>query len=110
MLKLRDEQWERIREHFPEENVPDTPAGRTPISTRRVLARPRPRNRDHLGDLRPALLVIAPMHAGAALGSRILFASHFWRRKRDGRQPERRSFLTRPALGHEPLSKAEGED
>ena len=37
MLKLRDEQWERIREHFPEENIPDIRPGRKPIPTRRVL-------------------------------------------------------------------------
>jgi len=37
VLKLRDEQWERIREHFPEENVPDTRPGRKPVPTRRVL-------------------------------------------------------------------------
>jgi len=37
VLKLRDEQWERIREHFPEENVPDGRPGRKPIPTRRVL-------------------------------------------------------------------------
>jgi len=37
VLKLRDEQWERIREHFPEENVPDSRPGRKPIPTRRVL-------------------------------------------------------------------------
>jgi transposase len=37
VLKLRDDQWERIREHFPEENVPDSRPGRKPIATRRVL-------------------------------------------------------------------------
>jgi transposase len=37
MLHLSDEQWERIREHFPEENIPDGRAGRKPIATRRVL-------------------------------------------------------------------------
>ena len=37
VLKLRDDQWERIREHFPEENVPDGRPGRKPIPTRRVL-------------------------------------------------------------------------
>jgi transposase len=37
VLKLRDEQWERIREHFPEENVPDSRPGRKPIPTRGVL-------------------------------------------------------------------------
>ena len=37
MLKPRDEQWERIREHFPEENIPDSHPGRKPIPTRRVL-------------------------------------------------------------------------
>jgi transposase len=37
VLDLRDEQWERIREHFPEENVPDSRAGRRPVATRRVL-------------------------------------------------------------------------
>src|SRR2546429_4711235 len=37
VLKLRDDQWERIREHFPEENVPDGRPGCKPIPTRRVL-------------------------------------------------------------------------
>src|SRR5215470_8681216 len=37
MLKLREEQWLRIREHFPEENVPDTRPGRKSIPTRRVM-------------------------------------------------------------------------
>jgi transposase len=37
VLDLRDEQWERIREHFPEENVPDSRLGRKPIPTRKVL-------------------------------------------------------------------------
>ena len=37
MLRLSDEQWERIRGHFPEENVPDSRPGRKPIPTRRVL-------------------------------------------------------------------------
>ena len=37
VLKLRDDQWERIREHLPEENVPDSHPGRKPIPTRRVL-------------------------------------------------------------------------
>src|SRR5438046_2325602 len=37
MIRLTDEQWERIREHFPEENVPDSRPGRKPIPTRRVL-------------------------------------------------------------------------
>ena len=37
MLKLSDEHWERIREHFPEENVPDSRPGRKPVTTRRVL-------------------------------------------------------------------------
>src|SRR5205807_3313069 len=37
VLKLRDDQWERIREHFPEENVQDSRPGRKPIPTRRVL-------------------------------------------------------------------------
>src|SRR5438270_11210363 len=37
VLKLRDDQWERIREHFPEENVPDSRPGRKPIPTRRAL-------------------------------------------------------------------------
>jgi transposase len=37
VLKLSDEHWERIREHFPEENVPDSRPGRKPVPTRRVL-------------------------------------------------------------------------
>ncbi len=37
MLRLRDDQWDRIREHFPEEHVPDSRPGRKPVSTRVVL-------------------------------------------------------------------------
>lgn len=37
MLKLSDEQWERIREHFPEENPPAGRVGRKPVPARRVL-------------------------------------------------------------------------
>ena len=37
MLRLSDDQWERIRNHFPEENIPEGRAGRKPISTRDVL-------------------------------------------------------------------------
>jgi transposase len=37
VLRLREEQWQRIREHFPEENVPDSRPGRKPIPTRQVL-------------------------------------------------------------------------
>jgi transposase len=34
---LRDEQWERIREHFPEEHIPEGRPGRKPVPTRAVL-------------------------------------------------------------------------
>ena len=37
MVKLTDEQWERIREHFPEERRVPGQAGRKPIPTRWVL-------------------------------------------------------------------------
>jgi transposase len=37
MLRLSNEQWERIREHFPEENIPAGRPGRKPIPTRKVL-------------------------------------------------------------------------
>lgn len=37
MLRLSDEHWERIREHFPEENIPEGRPGRKPIPTRAVL-------------------------------------------------------------------------
>lgn len=37
MLRLSNEQWERIREHFPEENIPASRAGRKPVPTRKVL-------------------------------------------------------------------------
>jgi transposase len=36
-LRLTDEQWEQIREHFPDENIPDGRPGRKPIPTRQVL-------------------------------------------------------------------------
>jgi len=34
---LTDSQWEKIRQHFPEENIPDGRPGRKPVATRRVL-------------------------------------------------------------------------
>src|SRR5581483_3764938 len=37
MLRLSDEQWERIRDHFPEEHIPEGRPGRKPIPTRAVL-------------------------------------------------------------------------
>ena len=37
MLRLSDEQWERIREHFPEEHIPSDRRGRKPIPARNVL-------------------------------------------------------------------------
>ena len=36
-MELNDTQWEMIREHFPEENIPDGRAGRKPVPTREVL-------------------------------------------------------------------------
>jgi hypothetical protein len=37
MIRLTDEQWERIRNHFPEEHIADGRPGRKPIPTRRVV-------------------------------------------------------------------------
>src|SRR5499427_5469697 len=37
MIRLRDSEWERIRDHFPEENIPDGHPGRRPVPTRQVL-------------------------------------------------------------------------
>jgi transposase len=37
MICLSDSEWERIREHFPEENIPEGRAGRKPIPARQVL-------------------------------------------------------------------------
>src|SRR3984893_6410728 len=37
MIRLSDSEWERIREHFPEENIRDGRAGRKPVPTRKVL-------------------------------------------------------------------------
>ena len=37
MIRLNDEQWERIREHFPEEHIPESRPGRKPVPTRKVL-------------------------------------------------------------------------
>jgi len=37
MLRLSDEQWEQIRGHFPEENIPEGRRGRKPVPTREVL-------------------------------------------------------------------------
>ncbi|MHB8404770.1 MAG: transposase [Gammaproteobacteria bacterium] len=37
MPRLSDEQWERIRKHFPEEHISTDRAGRKPVSARQVL-------------------------------------------------------------------------
>ena len=37
MMRLSDEHWDRIRHHFPEENIPSGRAGRKPIPARQVL-------------------------------------------------------------------------
>ena len=37
VIRLTNEQWERIRKHFPEEHIPDGRPGRKPIPTRHVL-------------------------------------------------------------------------
>jgi transposase len=37
VLRLSDEHWERIREHFPEEHIPSDRRGRKPIPARKVL-------------------------------------------------------------------------
>ena len=37
MIRLSDEQWERIRNRFPEENIPEGRPSRKPIPTRKVL-------------------------------------------------------------------------
>ena len=37
MIWLSDEHWECIRDHFPEEHIPDGRPGRKPVPTRRVL-------------------------------------------------------------------------
>ena len=37
MLKISDTHWERIKPHFPEENIPDGRPGRKPVPTRQVL-------------------------------------------------------------------------
>src|ERR1700751_2437647 len=37
MIRLGDEQWERIRKHFPEEHIADDRPGRKPVPTRRVF-------------------------------------------------------------------------
>jgi hypothetical protein len=39
MIRLTDEQWERIRDHFPEENIADGRPGRKPTPTRAISRR-----------------------------------------------------------------------
>jgi LysR family cyn operon transcriptional activator len=41
VLLLSGDQWERIREHFPEENIPESRRGRKPVPTRAAGARRR---------------------------------------------------------------------
>jgi transposase len=37
MLRLRDDQWERIQEHFPEEQIPESRPGRKPVPARAIV-------------------------------------------------------------------------
>lgn len=37
VLRLSDQHWERIREHFPEERIPPSRPDRKPIPTRKIL-------------------------------------------------------------------------
>src|SRR6201993_4209843 len=37
MIRLLDSEWERIRDLFPEEHIPDARPGRKPVPTREVL-------------------------------------------------------------------------
>ena len=37
MIRLSDEQWQRIWEHFPEEHIHECRPGRKPVSIRAVL-------------------------------------------------------------------------
>jgi transposase len=37
MLRLRDDQWERVPEHFPEEHIPGTRPGRKSVPSREAL-------------------------------------------------------------------------
>jgi len=37
MLRLRDDQWERIREYVPEEHIPEGRAGRKPVPVPAVV-------------------------------------------------------------------------
>jgi transposase len=37
MIRLLDSEWERIRDRFPEENIPDGRPGRKPVLARQVL-------------------------------------------------------------------------
>jgi transposase len=37
VLRLSDQQWERIRDHFPEENIEEGRPGRKPVPARKVL-------------------------------------------------------------------------
>src|SRR6478736_5943413 len=37
MIRLRDSDWERIRHHFPEENISEGRPGRKPVPSRKIL-------------------------------------------------------------------------
>ena len=37
MLRLRDDQWDRIREHFPEEQLAESRPGRKSVPARAIL-------------------------------------------------------------------------
>jgi hypothetical protein len=37
VIRVTNEQWHRIREHFPEESIPEDRLGRKPVPARKVL-------------------------------------------------------------------------
>src|SRR5262249_19277936 len=48
MIRLTDEQWERIRSHFPEEHIADGRPGRKPIPHRANRCKPPTQDRRRL--------------------------------------------------------------
>ena len=65
MLRLRDDQWERIREHFPEEHIPESRPGRKPVPARAVLGGGAV-DSEHRRAVAPAAAVLSQLQDGAS--------------------------------------------
>ncbi len=100
MIRLTDEQWERIRDHFPEESIADGRPGRKPTPTRCALeavlwilntGAQSPCEHDGEDDVQTNSMTQTASHVGPSFGWLIeaRFSAPARRLRRDGDWPRR---------------------